>query len=96
MYINRRIFTTKNGKQQEAAALLIEAQALIPDQQVRIATSVFGTFNKLVMEFDFATLTDYERFWAGFFARPELAETLAQWEKLIETGGSNELWRAAE
>ena len=28
MYINRRTFTTKRGKQEEAVALLIEAQAL--------------------------------------------------------------------
>jgi len=96
MLINRRTFTTKRGKLEEAVALLIEAQALIPDQPVRITTAEFGPFDTLVMDFDFATLADYERFWTGFFERPEFAETLARWYELIEPGGSNELWRVAE
>jgi len=38
----------------------------------------------------------YERFWAELWERPDFAETLGRWCKLVETGGSNELWRAAE
>ena len=96
MYINRRTFTTKPGKEKEAVALLIEAQALIPEQPVRISTSVFGTRDTLAVEFDFATLADYERFWAELYERPDFAETLGRWGTLLETGWSNELWRAAE
>ena len=64
MYINRRTFNTKRGKQREAIALLLEAQALIPEQPMRVIVPVFGTFDTLAVEFDFATLVDYERFWA--------------------------------
>ncbi len=96
MYINRRTFSTKHGKQEQAVALLIEAQALIPEQVVRIATSEFGQLDSLAVEFDFATLADYERFWTELFESPDFAETLGRWAELIEIGGSNELWRAAE
>ncbi len=96
MYINRRTFTTKHGKQQEIIALIMETQASIPEQSVRITTPEFGPFDTLALEFDFATLADYERFWTEFFERPETAEMMAQWDELVETGGSNELWRVAE
>ena len=91
MYINRRTFNTKQGKQKEAVALLLEAQALIPEQPMRMSTPVFGPFDTLAVEFEFATLADYERFWAELWERPDFAETLGRWGKLIDTGGSNEV-----
>ncbi len=63
---------------------------------MRIATAEFGLFDTLALEFDFATLADYERFWAELAERADFVEIFGRWGELIETGGCNELWRAAE
>ncbi len=58
-------------------------------------SSLFGPFDTIEVEFEFATLADYERFWANLFEQPEFLETLGRWSELLESGGTNELWRVA-
>ena len=94
MYVNRRTFTVR--KQEEAVALLQKARTLISGQTARILISEFGPFDTMAIEFEFATLTDYEQFWSGLGDVPGMANILEQWNELIEGGKLNELWRVAE
>ena len=96
MYINRRIFTTKQGKIEEAVTLLMNVESSRPKESIRISVAYFGEFNTIALELGFDSLAEYEAFWGQFMEEPGIEEFMAQWNELTESGGSNELWRVAE
>jgi hypothetical protein len=93
MLINRRTFSTRLGRWQDAVAVLKSgASHLDWVPPARVLTSHFGTFDRVELELEFESLAEYEKFWAAFDAAPETATVMAQWIETIEPGGTNEIW----
>lgn len=93
MYINRRTFSSRLGREQDAVTILkTGAKHLDWSLPYRVLTSHFGEFGMVQLEIEFETLAEYEKFWASFNAAPERDGIMAQWLETIEPGGTNELW----
>ncbi len=96
MYINRRTFSTKIGRSEDAIRILKTGADHLGWKPIyRVLTSHFGTFGLVELELEFETLADYERFWADFDAAPETEGIMAQWLETVQEGGTNELWEVA-
>ncbi|MCB0067017.1 MAG: hypothetical protein KDD77_07700 [Caldilineaceae bacterium] len=96
MYINRRTFSTRIGRGEDAVSILKTGAKRLGWKPIyRILTSHFGTFGEVQLELEFETLADYEQFWADFDAAPETAGIMAQWLETVQEGGTNELWEVA-
>ncbi|MFN8495498.1 MAG: hypothetical protein U0350_48330 [Caldilineaceae bacterium] len=97
MFVDRRVFTVKNGRLEELLALA-EAELTRVRQQpdfakvVRQYVDLIARFNSYVIEFEWENLTDYERFWSVWPTTGEAAAFLAKLDELTEPGGTHELW----
>lgn len=94
MIINRRVFTLKQGKDQEAVEILKSGaghMAAIPT--FRICTSSIGPGGRVVLELEFEDLAHYERWWAEWGATPQAAQVLERWRTTVEPGWDNEIWQ---
>lgn len=73
MYVNRWTTNVK-GNLQEAAALWKELwERFPPPHAVRIQTSWLFPNSALAVEVEFTSLAEYEEFWRGVHANPEVA-----------------------
>ena len=97
MLVNRRSNQVKRGPMDEAVSLVKEALQWAPAGMgpMRVYTSSIGPESRIALEVELQSLADYERFWNGWTAQvpPEWWE---RWDKVIESGGSNEIWTLAE
>lgn len=89
--VNRRTFIAGRGKLAEVVELL-KAAAQDAPQTYRIYASYYGTFDRAVLEVEFADLATMEAAWAEFDARPETEGFLVRWDSITEAGGTNEVW----
>ena len=98
MLVNRRTSYVKNGRMEEAVALLMAAIAQFTGytRTSRIYTSEIGTFDVVAVEWEYANLEEYERRWAEWAATPEAATFLEKWYAVTERGGTNEIWHLVE
>ncbi len=93
MLINRRTSLVKPGRVAEAIALLKSgASHLDWVPPFRVLQSSIGTVNQVVLELEFETLADYDKFWTSYRAAPESADVMAMWNELNLSGGTNEIW----
>jgi hypothetical protein len=77
---------------EDAVALLKEALQWAPAAgPIRVYTSSIGTLGKIGVEVELQSLADYERFWNGWRAQAP-SEWWERWNRVIEPGGSDEIW----
>ena len=60
MIVVRNTFVCKPGCASKLAAQLKEAMASEPDMKARILTDLTGDFNRVVLEFEGASFSDFE------------------------------------
>jgi hypothetical protein len=82
---------------QEAADFVKEVweQIEVPNTY-RIYVPAIGRFNVVYHDLEFKDFEEREKFWAAFFARPEVPEWTRKWMELSESGGGSELLRPVE
>ena len=96
MLVNRRTFKIKRGCSGEAVELVkAEAKRHVAPHAFRLYVPRFGPFDVLILEWEFESLEEHERFWAEWRA-PEAATFLEKWFTLTEAGETNEIWDLAE
>ncbi len=94
MIINRRVFTLKHGKEQEAVDILKTGAGHMKEiPSYRISTSRLGPGGRVVLELEFEDLAHYERWWAAWSATPQTAEFLERWRVCVKPGWDNEIWQ---
>ena len=97
MIVNRRTFVIKRGRLGEAQALVMaEVERTGTSAGFRLYLPSLGEFDRIAMEWEYESLSEYERQWNEFFSSPESAPFLEKWVELTETGGTNEIWMLAE
>ena len=101
MIVNRRTFTVKPGRMQEAVESVVKETAAEKERggysgTVRIYTSSIGQFDQLAVEWEYESLAEYEKAWAEWGARPTTAEFMEKWIELVKAGGINEIWDLAD
>ena len=62
----------------------------------RLYQSNFGTADQIAFEMEFEDLTAYEKFWADWFATPDMPAFGKRFIELVKAGGKNELWNLIE
>lgn len=93
MIVNRRVFVVKRGAMEDLVAMMkAEADRINLSVTFRLYTPKIAPFDRVVAEYEFESLQDYEQFWTDWSARPETAEFMEEWFKLTEIGGTNEIW----
>ena len=96
MLVNRRTNQVGMVPMEDAVALVKEALQWVPAGMgpIRVYTSSIGPVGQISLEVELQSLADYERFWNGWTAQvpPEWWE---RWNRVIESGGSNEIWTLA-
>lgn len=93
MLLNRRTINVKPGRGAELAELLkTGANHLDWVPPFRVMASRFGTLDRIVLELEFDSLADYERFWTSWRNAPESAGVSARFSEVRESGEVNEIW----
>jgi len=80
---------------EEVVALLV-ADRERTGNTFRLYTSDIGPFDVVAIEIEFESLEEYEKGWAEWRARPEVAAFMEKWYDLTESGGNNEIWTLVE
>jgi len=93
MIAERITWKLKPGCKREAIEMLKSSSE--PSGPVyRVYSFMFGGNGEtVVLELEFETLEDRQKFWADWSAQPESAEVAARFQELMETGGVHELLR---
>ncbi len=93
MIVNRRTFVAKRGCMEDLVAMMkAEQERLNIPSTFRVYTPRIAPFDFVAMELEFGSLEDYEKFWTDWEARPETVEFMEKFNKLTESGGTNEIW----
>ncbi len=95
MIVQRLTFRAKSG-QRAAAAELARAERERVGGTHRIYLSYLGRYDTIAMDFDFEDLAEMESFWSEWFATPEAAAFLKEWNGLLEADRTNEIWTLIE
>ena len=91
-FLNRRTFNVRAGKMDEILELLeTEGKKIDFPGPVRIYVNHTGTFGTVILDYEFASLAEYETFWTDWFASDHWASIVPRWEALTGPGGTNEL-----
>ena len=93
MIVNRMTFVAKPGGMEDLVAMM-KAEIERPNDPItfRLYTPRIAPFDFVAVESEFGSLEDYEKFWTDWNARPETAEFMEKFNKLTESGGTNEIW----
>jgi len=92
MIVSRMTFVSKRGCMDDLVALMKADDERSDIPITRIYTPSIAPFDFVAAEWEFESLADYEKFWTGWFARPETADFMEKWYKLTENGGTSEIW----
>ena len=96
MIVQRWMFNVKQGRMEEAVAvILVEIEKSCPPN-TRVFTSHIGHRDVLDVDFEFESLAELEKFWAEWQARPETPAFGGKWDDLTERGATNETWHLEE
>ena len=99
MFVHRTVSNVSIGNFSEAAALWKEFfERFPPPHAFRILTSWLYPSSALVVEYEFEGLGEYEEYWRGFHANPEIAawvsENAERLDAVSEEGPSiQEMWQ---
>ena len=95
MIVQRLTFRVRGGQRMAAAELAIAERERVGGTH-RIYLSYLGRYDTIAMEFDFEDLAEMETFWSEWFATPESAAFLKQWNDLLQARRTNEVWTLIE
>ncbi len=89
MYIIREIFTAKPGQASKLAKLFKK----MPGPQGKIMTDMVGPYNTVVMEYEVASLAEWEKQMQEYKSAkpdpnmdPKLAEEMSRYTEMYQTG----------
>ena len=86
MIVVRNTFVCKPGCASKLAAQLKDALGSRPDTKARILTDMTGEFNRVVMEFDLASLTEYEKLMKDYETDTNLRDKMKGYTDHYVTG----------
>jgi hypothetical protein len=95
MFINRRTFKIKPGRQEEAVQALKDVVAHAGDlaRPTRVQTAMFGPFDVIVLDIEFDTMSQYDAYWQAGFEHPAVIKFFESWDSVLNAGGGiNEIW----
>jgi hypothetical protein len=61
----------------------------------RVLTPEAAPYNTIVIEYEWESLSEQERFWTDHHQSEERAKFFTEFNKLIEPGGTHETWNVA-
>jgi hypothetical protein len=95
MIVQRITVHIKPGKINEAVELAKQARRRwsIPG---RLYSSIYGTFNTVVLDFEAENQAELDKYWEETFADEEWGAFLAKWDALHVAGDTNELWNLVD
>ncbi|TEU17258.1 MAG: hypothetical protein E3J25_02210 [Anaerolineales bacterium] len=91
MIVQRSTFKVKQGCMEELVALN-KSEREKEGLSCRIYSPNKAPHGTLVIEWEFESLAESEKYWAGWWAKPETAAFVEEWYALTESGGSTEIW----
>lgn len=91
MIVQRINAQIKNGKLDEALEMVKEARRRWPFPG-RLYSSIYGTFNTVVLDFDAENQAELDKYWEKTWADEEWGPFIAKWDELTVSGSTNELW----
>lgn len=92
--VQRITYVVKVGKQDEAVELLkAGADHLENVAPSRVYGHRFGPRDTVAIELEVENLAELERFWGEWQAAPETAAVVEKWDRLVEPGGTTEIWK---
>lgn len=93
MIVERSTCTVKHrpGAMEELAAL-VKSECEKEGLSSRVYTPQKAPHDTLVIEWEFESLAESEKYWAEWWAKPETAAFVEKWYALTESGGSTEIW----
>ena len=93
MIVNRRTFNIVPGKVEEVIEYLkVAGKEVDWLGNVRLYKMHTGTFDQIVLEYEFDSLAQYETFWTNWFASEAAAGFFQFWRQVSLPGGTNELF----
>ena len=84
MMIVRNSFVAKPGQASKLAALLKEVSPMLPNG--RVLTDVTGDFNRVIMEYEVETVTDFEARMQQYATDPQVRSKMQGYTDLWITG----------
>ena len=84
MMIVRNSFVAKPGQASKLAALLKEVAAMLPNS--RVLTDVTGDFNRVIMEYEAATVAEFEARLQQYATDPEVRSKMQGYTDMWITG----------
>ena len=90
MILVRMVFHAKFGKAGEIIAILKQGKAISTGnmKKARILTDLTGRFDTVVMEFEAASLADFERERTELYANPDYQQVGSRMIELVDQGYS--------
>jgi hypothetical protein len=100
MLVNRRTFNIKQGRMDEAAALLkMEVDSFAGytgAYRIYISGLIYtAPVDVLVMELEYKDYEEYQRGWKDWGDAQNTAKFMEKWYEVTEAGGTNETWELA-
>ncbi len=84
MMIVRNSFVAKPGQASKLAALLKDVSSLLPN--ARVLTDVTGDFNRVIMEYEAATVADFEARMQQYATDPQVRSKMQGYTDMWITG----------
>ena len=95
MIVQRSTLKVKQGRMEEAVALVLAAAERERSAVTRVYTIDIGQRDRLAIEWEFENLAAYEQYWTEWRAKPTYAEFRKKWYEILY-GGETEIWRLVE
>jgi len=91
MIVERSTVKVKQGCMEELVALA-KSEGEKEGWSCRIYSPNKAPRDTLVVEWEFESLAESEKYWAEWWAKPETAALMEKWYALTERGGNEEIW----
>ena len=95
MIAERFTFKAKLGSPDKAVELLKAQRERRGDASIRIYRTRFGQGQRVMWEKEFQDLAELEEFWDDLQAQPEFQEFLSEFNELIDSVVSHDIWTLA-
>ena len=97
MYVYRVTRVVKKGHFEGAIALIqAEMERYPAPHGVRMFSGYAAPIDTIMIDFDFKSLDEMEKHWAGWMTDPETAKFYQKFDAVTEASGANEIWNLLE